>query len=216
MKPLLKTKNFLYNRNMSNHQPQNEITSLRYWNETDLELYPLLLSREPQSYSHQCSIFLVKKDHPDYDRLCKTISNWYSEIPRGTEVKIDGFEKYSLDEFTPKSWAIWDFRKDKGNFSNKIQFTHWNELSPHTKNRIAFEIYERVKGLVVFADSIHDVPNVLRSLCIFGCSEQNTDELYHFLMETCFTVPKNEIPYRTDNRLLGFTKMEKEPTFIAF
>ena len=194
----------------------HEVLQTREWDSYESDVYPLILNRSPATYIHQASTFIVKKTHEQYSQLCGIIDLWYLDaVGKGTNVSINCTSKLDMDDLVPKKWYIIDFREQPDtSFTNCITLKNFDKLSAHAQARLAFEIYEKVKGLVIFADHIKQVPLTLMSLSVWGLTEGYSKELTNFLRNGCTETPKNYAVLKTTNELSGYTRFENMPTFV--
>ena len=191
-----------------------ELCHLRNWNEYEVELYPLILKRSPTTYFHQCSCFIVPTNHPQYSHLMKKIRYWLMDIPEGKKINADMTARLDWDDITPKCWYTIDFREvPDATLPNQIVLKNFDKLAPHAQNRLAFELYEKVKGLVIFADHYSQIPAVWTTLSAWGLTSNTSLGLTNFLKVCINQTPNNAVVYKTDDKLAGFNKFGDVPVF---
>ena len=194
---------------------EHEVLNTRNWNTYESDVYPLILNRSPTTYQHQASMFIVDKEHADYSTLLSILSNWYLDVQKGSRISIDCTAKLDLDDLVPKHWYVMDLRNQPDTtLKNTIVLKNFDKLSAHAQSRIAFEIYEKVKGVVVFADDLEQVPSTLSTLSVWGLTQGFSKELTNFLRFGCTETPKNYAVFKTKNTLAGYTRFENMPTFV--
>jgi len=196
--------------------PESEVIQIRGWNSIESNVIPLIFKREPQSYMRQSTMFIVSKNHSEYNTLKKSIENWYIDCPKGHTIDIDCTSKFDDTDFQSKCWYVIDLRKDKDTFKNLINLTNFEKLPNFAQCRLSFNIYEKVKGLVIFADSIDDIPDTLKTQAVIGLTSGNTLSLFNLLRDGCSDSPNRNIPIKRDSTLAGFHRFEAAPTFVQF
>ena len=196
--------------------PDSEVIQIRGWNSIESDVIPLIFKRDPQSYMRQTTMFIVQKQHQDYDALKKCLENWYIDCPKGHTIDIDCTAKFDDTEFQSKCWYVIDLRKDKDTFKNSINLTNLDKLPTFAQCRLSFHIYEKVKGIVIFADEVDDIPETLKTQAVIGLTSGNTPNLFNLLRDGCTDSPNRNIPIKRDNTLGGYHRFEAAPTFVKF
>lgn len=197
-----------------------DVGTLREFNAAESNVIPLILQRTPAQYMHSSSIFVVPTEHQHYTDLIYMLNNWFSDLHQGDCIHVDCTSKFDLQDFDSKSWYVIDLRSKKDeSFKNSIQFINHDKVSAHTINRMAFMIYEKVKSVVVFADSIDDVPEVLKTLSILCLVQPSSYQLTASLINVGNDTPKNvatSINKKNSKQLLGCHKFEPMPVFVCW
>jgi hypothetical protein len=197
--------------------PSADVVNLRNWNDQEADIYPLILKRSPLSYQHQCSLFVVPTTHHQYSMLKQKLDYWLMDIPKGKNILADMTARLDWDDITPKCWYIIDFRATPDTqLTNVITLRNWEKLSIHAQNRLAFELYEKVKGLVIFADGNSQIPAVWYTLASWGMTSQITASFTLFLRSAINESPNNAVVYKTTDELGGFHRFENMPVYCSF
>lgn len=205
-----------YNSQQTHLFKDQEYGLLRSWNNVENELYPLILKRQPSSFLHFTASLIVNKNNTNYSNLLTLINNYFSEIPKGTNIEFDATSKYDFDEFVAKQWFVIDLRKDPDiSIKNRINLINWNKLTPEVQARVAFEIIQKIKGCVIFADTIFDIPHTCRTMSVLALTEESTFGLTQLCREGCNETPKNQailVP-KDNTKLNGYHRFDSKPTF---
>ena len=157
-----------------------------------------------------------------YSQLRELIHNWYLDVNAGKSFSLDMTSKLDYDDTVPKCWYIIDLRaKPDQSFKNVITLKHWNSLPAFAQSRIIFELYEKVKGLVVFADKAEDIPSTIWTNAVWGLTyveEGCSGNLNHFISNGVFLTPQSACPLVEvkANQLHGFHRFESMPTYVTW
>jgi len=197
---------------------ENKIVNMRNWTSWESNVYPLYLNREPSSYVRQCSTFIVSTTNEHYDNLKQLIQSWYEDsVKPGKSTTLKMNAKFDHDWIEPKSWYVIDLRKQPDKkWKNVIILEDFLTLPEAVQNRLAFELFEAVKGLVIFADDIMQIPTVWLTMSVWGLSEGNSVHLTHFIRNGCTETPQNFAIYKNSSKLAGYHRMENMPTYVEF
>lgn len=194
----------------------SEIAQIRGWNSIESDVVPLIFKRDPSTYMRQTTMFILPKQHPEYINLKKSLENWYIDTTKGHTIDIDCTAKLDDTDLQSKCWYVIDLRKDKDTFKNSLNLHNIEKLPDFVKCRLAFHIYEKTKGIVIFADAIEDIPYTLRTAAVIGLTHGKTKELFDLLRDGCTEVPNRSIPIKRDDSLGGYHRFEAAPTFVEF
>jgi hypothetical protein len=197
----------------------SEVLPVRKYDSYNSDVCPLILNRQPGNFTRQVSCFVVPADHALYGDLRELIENWYVDVPAGSSMSINVTSKIDYDETVPKCWYVIDFRKtpDAKKWKNKIELKNWDKLTAFAQARIIFELYEKVKGLVVFADTPDDIPETMWSNCVLGLTNQSTEVLTQIIQKGVFLTPTNAYTLKSSTDYLGgFHRFESMPTYVQW
>jgi len=194
-------------------------TSIRYWNPYEIDISPLILNRNPSQFTRQVSTFVLPTSHSQYAELKELLRNWYTDVPIGKGFSVDCTTKLDYDEIVPKCWYILDLRaKPDETLKNRIVMKHWDQLPAFAQTRLAFELYEKVKGLVVFADKYSDVPATLWANSVLGLSSETSADFTEFIRSGVMVTANNNanIVRTNSDTLAGYHRFECMPTFVEW
>lgn len=198
---------------------QHNILELREFSEVENDVTPLILYRDPKIYLHSVCFFLVPRAHPHYTSLRKLIELWLDKIPYGqSSVTIDATSRYVFeDDLEKRRWYTVDMREDPDTWSNGIVLKNFETVPEFVRHQFAHDMLKSVKSLVIFADSIQQIPKVWRSLSVWALTAKQTP--FH-LREICMSgtahTPMDIETFRRhqDDQLLGFSKFNEMPAFV--
>ncbi len=196
----------------------DEFKYVRPFNNIDSPIYPLIFKRKVSSYKHIACMFDVNKNHDKYNSLKDHIQKWFKELPSTKSSCVIDFTKtIDYSELSPSSWYVVDLRKNKDVWTNEIKMLNIDKVTEDIKSRICFELYENVKGIVLFVDVIDQVPKSLATLSCIGLSDKTGNDLASFITKGCNKTPNSAIPLnKNTNTLCGYNRFEDQPIFVAF
>ena len=207
-----------WNKVMSVQEDTKQVDLITRWNEYEVDLYPMVWKRNPSSFLHVAATFIVDKKHPHYAALKQMVCNWFLDVPMGSKALIDMTSKFSWDDdLVKKNWYVVDLRADPDTtWTNAVTLKNWSKLSIHAQNRLLFEMYEKVKGLVVIADKVDDVPETITTLSVTGLTTHKDEQLWTFIHRGMFETPRFTIPFNEDlhsTTMYGFHRFEDTPRY---
>ena len=142
--------------------------------------YPLIFNKLPSAFEHQCTSWVISQQDALYNDCLLLIHEWYTQHPKGSSIVVDVFSpvKAALSSLDASSWYVIDLRlpaETSTKASNEIHLPSLRSLCDFDQGQILFDIYSRVKGLVVFASSPKDLPINLRHLCVLSMVAQEKE-----------------------------------------
>lgn len=203
------------------HNPNN-VLELREFSEVVNDVTPLILYRDPKIYLHSVCFFIVPKTHKHYQSLRKMIELWLDKIPAGqSTITIDATSRYVFeDDLEKRKWYTVDLRADPDTWTNGVKLKNFENLPEFVSHQFAHDMLKSVKSLVVFADSIKQIPKVWRSLSVWAL----TDKQKPFdIRETCMAGTAHTpmdieahagFLHQHDDELIGFSKFNEMPAFV--
>ena len=185
----------------------------------EMSMYPLVWKRAPQSYKHVCSTFVVSTDHPVYETCKQHIVAWHKDcVYPSYPAVVDCSGKVDYDDIQSKGWYVIDLRsKPDLTIRNTCTLKNMKKTDASVVNAIAFACYERAQSLVVFADSVEDVPRSLMTLSVVGLTTDENQMCNDFIYTGCCkqVSPTNSMLLTTTTspttRLLGYNRFEEQP-----
>ena len=184
-------------------------------NESGL-LYPLILNKNPTFFVNQCSMWIVQKDHEFYADSLRLMEAWFSDVPKGPLTTIDVFHPSSSSlPLNIDQWYVIDLRQARDEtIDNRLDLAHFKSLETIDQANFIYEVYRSVKGLVVYADNLDDIPLQLQSLCVLGMTSKDDSELHKLLDHGCkWTCKSNSFSY-VSKSLLGYHRLEDRPRIV--
>ena len=144
---------------------------VRAWDAVENDVSDCILTRNPETFLHSCSSFVIPKNHAKYQAFKDYLMNWYADVRKGNSTTINVQGKFDDSDLDPKAWYIIDLRKDKDTtFTNGVMLEKWAQVDTSVRNKTLFDIYDRVKGIVIFADTIEDIPATLWTVSVWSMS----------------------------------------------
>lgn len=197
---------------------------LRTWSSLDNEVYPLLMSKEPHQFVKHCSTFVIPSSHEYYSNLLTLLQAWYVDHPAGNVETWDTTSRFDfIDSVNPNAWYIVDLRTEPDtNIKNRIELQNYHKLTDFMKGRCLMELYERCFGLVIFADSIADIPKTTQSVAVLSLTASTNPLEINTLCEFgTGRVPNDFVPIRSfnhsqDKLLVGYHRFCAYPTYCYF
>ena len=176
-------------------------------------LYPLILNKLPEFFINQSSMWIIQKDHEYYADSKRLVEAWFYDIPKGTLTTIDVFSSPSSFNLNNSHWYIIDFRQASDEaLDNRINLLHFKSLDSIDQGNFIYEIYQSVKGLVVYADVPEDIPITLQSLCVLGMTTTTyVDELLKNGCSRGISASKFD---KTSRLLFGYHRLEDQPKLV--
>ncbi len=174
---------------------------------------PFILYRPLNLYQRWLAIILVKKNDPNYNHLQTFISHLTSTLDIGSSTSFTMLEDSSkFGSISKHKWYSIDLRDEQdSSIKNLIQYdTKKHQLITKWMKNLYFDkLYNKTKGLVIYADSLEDVPEVLISRSTFGLCTLSGKELAQFIFNcTCKLLCEN-IPTNKENKIIGYINSHK-------
>jgi len=184
-------------------------------------VYPFILRRSPDSYAHVTSVFVVGKDHTKYESVKNLMKHWLGDVPKGRKTDIDLTGDIDMKAMMSKSWYVIDLRKKPDVWENEIKLINIAKASDHAVARICFELYEACKAIVIFADSVYDIPCTLMTAAAFGLTQERNNECTDFIYAGCAktVTPTTALAFCATTAqkdiLYGYNRFEEMPMFCS-
>ena len=123
--------------------------------------YPLIFNKLPSAFEHQCTIWASPSP-----LVHQVMEEWYCEIvPKGEHVVVDVFSPVKV-ELRANCWYVVDLQTSTNELTNEIMLEGLSSLSSFDQGQVLYDLYLRVKGLVVLASKVEDVPLNIQSLSV--------------------------------------------------
>ena len=189
----------------------------------EMGVRPFVFPRCIDTYKHFILLFVIKQSDPQYDELFSFLENWMKQtkfiIGSTQSIRMkhdlapkDGSTKHKngMDRLSPEKVYFCDLRKEK-------DIRCGLHLEPHPEpwvtNQAASIALDRFRGLIVFADSIEQIPSCWVTKSIGGLtSESNIDPF----LKKGLGVRHNITASTKENRLHGYIKMVRNAMMTSF
>ena len=178
------------------------------------DIQPFIMKRSIDEFPQFSSVFVVNKNHEQYQKLISFLNKICTGI--STEnIVFDINNKFDLSKINKNKYYIIDLRKDKDTNIGSIQFNNIEyNFVLHT---YCIDILNNCKGIFCFADNIEDIPQVYYARNIFGLCDLDNKKLHEFIYRcNSSKIFKTTNPLKQDNRLYGILNGEMWAKYIVF
>lgn len=202
--------NNLNTRHSYSVQP-NVNFSLVPFDNLHLNVEPIVLFRPLNTFARWLTIICVKKDNPSYNILQSFIKDLTSNLDCGNIVNIDTTTTICKNnEISKYKWYSIDLRSDKDNtLNNKININFVDDIDSWYKTLYFDKIYNKCKGLVIYADSLEDIPSTMLARCNIGLCEYTEYNLANFIYKCTGKYLQNVMPVNASKEIVGFVNAHK-------
>jgi len=176
-----------------------------------LNVEPIVLFRPLNTFTRWLTIICVKKDNPNYNVLQSFIKDLTNNLDCGNKVNIDTTTTICKNnEISKYKWYSIDLRNDKDHsINNKIDINFVDGIDSWYKTLYFDKIYNKCKGLVIYADSLEDIPSTMLARCNIGLCEYTGYNLANFIFKCTGKYPENAIPVNVNKDIVGFVNAHK-------
>ncbi len=176
-----------------------------------LNVEPIVLFRPLNTFTRWLIILCVKKDNPNYDTLQSFIKDLTSNLECGNKVSIDTSTTICKNnEISKYKWYSIDLRNDKDQtLNNKIDINFIDGVDLWYKTLYFDKIYNKCKGLVIYADSLEDIPSTMLARCNIGLCEYTDYILANFIFKCTGKYIENVMPMNANKDIVGFVNAHK-------
>lgn len=176
-------------------------------------LEPFILYRPLNLYNRWLAIILINKNDPNYNQFQTFISDLTLTLDIGTQTSFSMLEDSSkFGSISKHKWYSIDLRSEQDTtIKNLIHFdTKKHQSISKWMNNLYFDkLYNKTKGLVVYADCLDDVPEVLISRSTFGLCTLSGKKLSEFIFKCTRKVLFDNNPTNDENKIVGFINSHK-------
>ena len=198
-------------------------TSSLLFDRYEMAVRPFVFPRCIDTYKHFILLFVINKTDPQYDDLFSFLENWMKQtkftIGSTQSIRMkhdlapkDGStkNKNGMDRLSPEKVYFCDLRKEK-------DIRCGLHLEPHPEpwvtNQAASIALDRFRGLIVFADSIDQIPFCWVTKSIGGLtSDSNIDPFLKKGLGVRHHIQANT----NDTHLHGYIKMIRNAMMVNF
>ena len=176
-----------------------------------LNIEPFVLFRQLNSFSRWLMIICVKKTHKNYDILQSFINDLTTNLEKGNTVNIDTTKEIlKNNEISKYKWYTIDIRSDNDTtISNKINIKFGEGSDLWYKSLYFDKIYNKCKGLIIYADSIDDIPSTMLCRTNMGLCTFTDIELSNFIYKCTAKYIENVLPQNNNDEIVGFVNAHK-------
>jgi len=199
-----------YQLSSQNYSSVNKV-DMRF-DELSLNVEPLIFSRPLSSFTRWLIIVCVPKSHPDYDRLQSTIQAYASSIDSGvsTTVSLKDNSYNPGKTISKHKWYSMDLRNEVDTtIGNTIKVEFPEEVTEWYTSMYIDKIYNKCKGLVIYADKIEQIPKSIVSRSIAGVCDMSGPELSSFIHLGSAKYLDQVNPVNSSHKLVGYSNCNK-------
>jgi hypothetical protein len=177
----------------------------------------LVIRRDYSDFQHFCTIFVLGKSNPNYHRVIKLLAQLLTEERQDKQgLVFDLSNKLDLSSLKKKSYYFLDLRAEPDLSVNPITLKNRDKVIENTIELTANDILNNTRGLIVFADSYTQVPNILYARSQWGLTQENGVELHQFIHKGSSKTTRS-CPVKNDNdKLYGYITSENWAKIIEY
>jgi hypothetical protein len=174
-----------------------------------LNVEPFIIYRQLSTFQRWLAIITIPTNHKDYQKVINLFYNLNSTIDSGVNVTYDitkDMSEYEKKNIISKhKWYTIDLRKEQDvNLKNKIDLKFANSSPDWLVNYYFDNIYSKVKGLIIFADDINQIPKSMCARSNFGLCDLTRYKLKEWLYNSTQKRLDNVIPDNINNKIVGY------------
>lgn len=177
-----------------------------------LKVEPFILYRPLSSFTRWLFIVCVPTTHRDYSKVQQAIREYTSSIDIGSSCKLDLTDNsFSTTKVISKhKWYTMDLRTDvDSGLTNRIH-VELPKSSPLWYHSLYMDkIYNKTKGLVIYADNIEQIPLNIVARSIVGLCTLDKDGLRQFLSIGSAKRLDGVTPDNIDGKIVGYCNCTK-------
>ena len=176
-----------------------------------LNVEPFVLFRQLNLFSRWLMIICVKKTDKNYGMLQSFVKDLTSNLESGNNVNIDTTKEIlKNNEISKYKWYTIDIRSEQDTtISNKINIKFGEGVDTWYKSLYFDKIYNKCKGLIIYADSLNDIPVTILSRSNIGLCTFTDIELTNFLYKCTAKYIENVIPENNGGEIVGYVNAHK-------
>ena len=179
------------------------------FNSINLNVEQFITYRPLSSFTRWLAIICIPTSHKDYQKVLDLFNGLTHSIESGVKCEYDLSK--DLTEYEKKTviskykWYTIDLRSQKDdNLKNSINLK-FPESTPEWMINLYFNnLYNKMKGLVIFADNINQIPKNMHARSNFGLCDLTETQLTEFLNLATYKRLDNIIPINKDNKIVGY------------
>jgi hypothetical protein len=176
-----------------------------------LNVEPFVLFRQLNTFSRWLMIICVKKTDKNYNMLQTFIKDLTFNLEKGNTVNIDTTKEIlKNNEISKYKWYNIDIRSDiDTTLDNKINIKFGEGSDLWYKSLYFDKIYNKCKGLIIYADSIDDIPCTMLSRSNMGLCTFTDIELTNFIYKCTAKYIENVLPQNNNGDIVGYVNAHK-------
>ena len=180
-----------------------------HFNSINLNVEKFITYRPLSSFTRWLAIVCIPTSHKDYQKVLDLFNGLCHNIESGIKCEYDLTK--DLSEYAKKTaiskykWYTIDLRSQKDEkLKNSIDLK-FPEATPEWMRNFYFNnLYNKMKGLVIFADNINQIPKNMHSRSNFGLCNLTEAKLSEFLHLATYKRLDNIIPINENNQIVGY------------
>jgi hypothetical protein len=191
-------------------QPNGNFDKVNF-NSYYFNLEPFVLFRQLNTFSRWLMIVCVKKSDKNYNTIQTFIKDLTTGLECGKNVTIDTTKEIlKNNEISKHKWYSIDLRNEPdSNINNKININFPEGVDAWYKTLYFDKIYNKSKGLIIYADSLDDIPQTMHARSNIGLCTHTEIELINFIFRCTAKYLDNIIPINNKNEIVGFINAHK-------
>lgn len=173
---------------------------------------PFILFRPLSSFTRWLIIVCVPVSHPDYNKVQQAIREYTSSIDIGSSCKVNLQDSSIADTkvISKHKWYTLDYRTElDSKLTNRIQLSMPDGVPDWYNSLYVDKIYNKTKGLVIYADTLSQIPTNLLSRSIAGLCTLSGDSLRSFLDMGAAKRLDGVTPDNSEHKIVGYTNCNK-------
>jgi hypothetical protein len=179
------------------------------FNDIDLNVFPYILRRDPTGIVDYVAVYKCTTDHPQYKRLKELLKQQFKQTKIGKGTQIDFHSAVDFKKYKHTMYYVLDLRSKPDLELDPIILINQHSVSPWVFNAFTQELLRLVKGLIVFTDSVSDVPPYLLSKSITGLCDTGLEQFLHASCATKIGAKKIDYTHDSSTNLKGYISGEK-------
>ncbi len=190
-------------------------TTPLHFDRYEMNVRPFVFPRSLDTYKHFVLVFEISFTDPRYPELYTFLNNWIkqSKLTVGKTHPIDwtkNTDKHNLHKLSPDKVYFCDLRTQKDPQCGLHLTTH---PEPWISNQAASIALDKYRGLIIFADTLEQVPNCWVSKSIGGLTSKTAIDSF---LKKGLGIQHNLQAIAEDDRLHGYIKMIRHSWMAHF
>lgn len=190
---------------------QQLVTNGEYtnFNNINLNVEQFITYRPLSSFTRWLAIVCIPTSHKDYQKVLDLFNGLCYNIEPGVKCEYDLTK--DLSEYEKKTviskykWYTIDLRSQKDEKLKNVINLKFPDGSPEWMRNFYFNnLYNKMKGLVIFADNINKIPKNMHARSNFGLCDLTETQLSEFLYVATYKRLDNIIPINETNKIVGY------------
>jgi hypothetical protein len=191
-------------------QPNENFDKVNF-NSYYFNIEPFVLFQSLNTFSKWLMIVCIKKSDKNYNTIQTFIKDLTHNLEMGKSVTIDTTkEMLKNNEISKHKWYSIDLRNEPDlTINNKININFTEGIEKWYKTLYFDKIYNKTKGLIIYADKLDDIPSTMHARSNIGLCTYTEVELLNFIFKCTAKYLENIIPVNKDKEIVGFINSHK-------